>query len=213
MKKFVLFDHDGVLVDTEYWYFKSAERALNEVGFELDRDKYLLDMAAGRGSWAQIAAAGAPAEVLKRVRTARNTYYQEYLRTQSIDIDGVIDVLERLAGVVSMGIVTTSKRADFELIHKHREIKKHMAFVLVREDYARAKPHPEPYLAGLRRFGARACETLVVEDSSRGLQSAVSAGIDCVVVHNDFTQSQDFTAATARIQKLSELHDLVRNWR
>jgi HAD superfamily hydrolase (TIGR01509 family) len=57
-----------------------------------------------------------------------------------------------------------------------------MDFVLVREDYKVAKPHPEPYLAGLRRFPAAKVETLVVEDSSRGLNSAVAAGIDCVVV-------------------------------
>ena len=65
-----------------------------------------------------------------------------------------------------------------------------MDFVLVRDDYELAKPHPEPYLTGLRRFGATTDETLVVEDSSRGLRSAVAAGIDCVVVHNDFTEAQ-----------------------
>lgn len=213
MKKYVLFDHDGVLVDTEYWYFKSAERALAEIGFEIDGEQYLSDMAAGRGSWAQVTAKGVAGEALARVRDARNSYYQEYLRTEPIEIDGVIDVLEGLAQFVSMGIVTTSKRADFELIHEHREIAKHMEFVLVREDYVNAKPHPEPYLEGLSRFGALAAETLVVEDSARGLQSAVAAGIDCVIVHNDFTSRQDFTSASARIRTLGELDELVRNWR
>jgi HAD superfamily hydrolase (TIGR01509 family) len=51
--------------------------------------------------------------------------------------------------------------------------------VLVREDYQHAKPHHEPYLTGLKRFGATKEETSVVEDSSRGLSSAVAAGIDC----------------------------------
>jgi HAD superfamily hydrolase (TIGR01509 family) len=64
--------------------------------------------------------------------------------------------------------VTTSKHADFELIHENRHIRKFMEFVLVREDYRLAKPHPEPYLTGLKRLGATREETLVVEDSSRG---------------------------------------------
>lgn len=213
MKKYILFDHDGVLVDTEYWYYKSAERALGDIGFELDGDQYLLDMAAGRGSWAQITATGVAEDVLAEVRAARNQYYQEYLRTKPIEIDGVLEILEGLAQFVSMAIVTTSKRADFELIHEHREITRHMEFVLVREDYTQAKPHPEPYLEGLSRFGAPATETLVVEDSARGLQSAVAAGIDCVVVHNDFTSGQDLTLASARIRTLRELDELVRNWR
>ena len=108
-----------------------------------------------------------------------------------------------------MAIVTTAKRADFELIHEKRQIGQFMDFVLVREDYVLAKPHPEPYLTGLRRLGARAGETLVVEDSSRGLQSAVAAGIDCVIVHNDFTAGHDFSAAGHRIDTLIELRDII----
>ena len=84
-----------------------------------------------------------------------------------------------------------------------------MDFVLTREDYRLAKPHPEPYLTALKRFGATRQETLVVEDSSRGLSSAVAAGIDCAIVHNDFTQSQDFSQASYRIDTLIELKDII----
>ena len=116
-------------------------------------------------------------------------YYQEYLRTEAIEIDGVVEALAELSKYVRMAIVTTAKRADFDLIHEKRQIRQFMDFVLVREDYEHAKPHPEPYLTGLKRFGATKEETLVVEDSSRGLSSAVAAGIDCAVVHNDFTRA------------------------
>jgi len=84
-----------------------------------------------------------------------------------------------------------------------------MDFVLVREDYEHPKPHPEPYLTGLERFGAAREETLVVEDSPRGLTSAVAAWIDCVVVHHDFTQAGDFSLASYRINTLTELKDIV----
>jgi beta-phosphoglucomutase-like phosphatase (HAD superfamily) len=84
-----------------------------------------------------------------------------------------------------------------------------MEFVLVREDYELSKPHPEPYLTGLKRLGATREETLVVEDSSRGLSSAVAAGIDCAIVHNDFTKTQDFSRASYRIETLIELRDII----
>ncbi len=86
-----------------------------------------------------------------------------------------------------------------------------MDFVLVREDYKLTKPHPEPYLIGLERLGATKKETLVVEDSSRGLNSAVAAGIDCVIVYNDFTKAQDFSQASYRIETLIELKDIILN--
>jgi beta-phosphoglucomutase-like phosphatase (HAD superfamily) len=97
--------------------------------------------------------------------------------------------LFELSKYVRMAIATTAKRADFEIIHEKRQVRQFMEFVLAREDYKLAKPHPEPYLTGLKRLGATREETLVVEDSRRGLSSAVGAGIDCVTVYNDFTKS------------------------
>ncbi len=209
MKRYLLFDNDGVLVDTEYWYFKAGERALADIGLTLDKDQYVRDMTQGLATWARARAAGVDEQTIDRQRAVRDAYYQEYLRTEAIEIEGVVDTLAELSRYVRMAIVTTAKRADFDLIHDQRSITSFMEFVLVREDYEHTKPHPEPYVRGLQRFGATAAETLVVEDSSRGLQSAVAAGIDCVVVRNDFTQAQDFSQASHRIQTLGELVDLV----
>lgn len=108
-----------------------------------------------------------------------------------------------------MAIITTSKRTDFELIHKHRNIVQYMNFVLAREDYKYSKPHPEPYLLGLERLGATKEETLVIVDSERGLMSAVAAGVDCVTVYNEFTETHDFSKATHQVRSLSELPDLL----
>jgi len=209
VKKFILFDHDGVLVDTEFWYYKAGARALADIGLTLDRDQYLRDMSQGSGTWAQARATGVDEQTIRRQRELRNDYYQEYLRTEPIEIKGVVEALAELSAYVRMAIVTTARRADFDVIHEERHVRQFMDFVLVREDYTRAKPHPEPYLTGLKRFGANKEETLVVEDSSRGLHSAVAAGIDCAIVHNDFTKTQDFSQATHRIDTLIELKDII----
>jgi HAD superfamily hydrolase (TIGR01509 family) len=209
VKRYILFDHDGVLVDTEFWYYKAGERALADIGFTLDKDQYLRDMKLGLGTWAQARAAGIDEQTISRQREVRNAYYQDYLRTEAIEIEGVVETLAALSKYVRMAIVTTAKRVDFEIIHERRHVRQFMEFVLVREDYTLAKPHPEPYLTGLRRLGATKAETLIVEDSSRGLASAVAAGIDCVIVHNDFTRAQDFSKARYRIDTLIELRDII----
>jgi HAD superfamily hydrolase (TIGR01509 family) len=209
MKKYILFDNDGVLVDTESWYYKAGERALADIGLTLDKDQYLRDMNQGLGTWTQARAAGIDEQTVSRQREVRDDYYQEYLRTEPIEIEGVVEALAELSKYVRMAIVTTAKRVDFEIIHGQRQVMKFMDFALVREDYQLAKPHPEPYLTGLKRFGATREETLVVEDSSRGLNSAVAAGIDCVIVHNDFTKTHDFNRASYRIDTLMELTDIV----
>ena len=209
MKNYILFDHDGVLVDTEFWYHKAGERALADIGFTLDKDQYLRDMTRSLGTWAQAIAAGIDEQTIDRQREVRNVYYQEYLRTEAIEIEGVVETLDELSKYVRMAIVTTAKRVDFEIIHEKRQIRQFMDFILVREDYKLSKPHPEPYLAGLKNFGATKEETLVVEDSSRGLNSAVAAGIDCAIVYNDFTKSHDFSQASYRIATLIELKDII----
>jgi len=209
VKKYILFDHDGVLVDTEFWYYKAGERALADIGLTLDKDEYLRNMNQGLGTWAQARAAGIDEKTISRQREVRDDYYQEYLRTEAIEIEGVVEALAELSKYVRMAIVTTAKRVDFEIIHEKRQIRQFMDFVLVREDYKFAKPHPEPYLTGLKRLGATKEETLVVEDSSRGLNSAVAAGIDCVIVYNEFTKAHDFSQASYRIETLIELKDIV----
>ncbi len=84
-----------------------------------------------------------------------------------------------------------------------------MEFYLIREDYERAKPHPDPYLSGLQRFGATAAETVVIEDSARGLKSAIAAGIDCIVVANEFTAAHDLSKATAKVGTFRELPSAI----
>jgi HAD superfamily hydrolase (TIGR01509 family) len=209
VKKYILFDHDGVLVDTEFWYYKAGERALADIGFTLDKDQYLQGMSQGLGTWAQARAAGIDEQTISRQREVRSDYYQEYLRTEAIEIEGVVEALAELSRYVRMAIVTNSRRVDFDIIHEKRQVRQFMDFVLVREDYQFGKPHPEPYLTGLKRLGATKEETLVVEDSARGLRSAVAAGIDCAIVHNDFTKTDDFSQASYRIDSLMEVKDLI----
>ncbi len=209
MKKYILFDHDGVLVDTEHWYYMSNKQVLSELGIELDKEVYLKNMAKGISCWDLVRSMDIDESIIMEKRARRNLYYQNYLKKEDIEIPGVENLLNELSKVFKLAIVTTSKRDDFDLIHKHRNIVKYMDFVLAREDYDNAKPHPEPYLLGLEKFGGLKEETLIIEDSERGLNSAVAAGIECAIVYHEFTKTQDFSKATHKIKSLSELPVLL----
>ena len=166
-------------------------------------------MAHGQSAWDLALKAGASATTVDRHKRFRDEYYQQYLITEDIEIPGVEEVLTALGNTSAMAIVTTAKKADFELIHRSRNIVSHMDFVLMGGDYARSKPAPDPYLTALERFNATPEEAVVVEDSERGLRAAVAAGIDCVVVASDFVAGQDLSAATHRIASLDQLPALL----
>ena len=210
MKKYILFDNDGVLVETEMWYYEASKRALKEFfNLNLQFDDYMKIMARGGTAWEIAQAMGIPEDKIKNAREQRNIYYQEYLVKEDIAIPNVHDVLIQLRKKYKMAIITTSRRVDFEIIHKNRGIVDFMDFVLCEEDYEKAKPHPEPYLKGLELFNAKKEESIVVEDSQRGLTAAYAAGIECVTVKNEFTKTQDFSKATHKINSLEELLNLL----
>jgi HAD superfamily hydrolase (TIGR01509 family) len=207
--QYLLFDHDGVLVDTEYWYFRATQIALAELGVDMPLEHYRQHLVDGSPSFDLARDAGCSAQEINAARDKRNIYYQQFLAVEAIDIEGVPELLSALKQHYRMAIVTTSKRVDFEFIHQHRDIVQHMDFVITREDYDQAKPDPEPYLTALYRFGAKRHQALVIEDSERGLRAAVAAKISCAVVANSFTAHQELSAADYRIASLNELTALL----
>ena len=209
LKKYILFDNDGVLVETEKWYFEANKKSLALLGLNLEMDFYQNIMVKGGSAFELAEIYNIEKDIIEKHRKLRDSFYQEFLQTKDIKIPKVKDILKNLSKKYKMAIITTSRRVDFELIHKNRGIVDFMDFVLCVEDYSFAKPHPEPYLKGLLSFNAKSQEAIVVEDSQRGLISAYNANIDCVVVKNDFTSSQDFSKAKHFIHKLEDLENLL----
>ena len=199
---YILWDNDGVLVNTEQWYFAATREALAELGVQLPIDAYQQIMIQGRSSWELAAQAGVDPQQIKDGQDLRDELYRTYLRNNDLRIKGVFEVLSELAQHYQMAIVTTCRRDDFELIHSNLDLLQFMQFVLTREDYAESKPHPEPYLTALQKFSATSSQALVVEDSERGLRAAQAAAIDCAVVDYHFTRGHDFSAAQYRLQTL-----------
>jgi len=210
----LLFDHDGVLVNTEHLYYESTRRKLSELDIDLTLPIYMQIMVNGSDVWELARVRGLPEEVIASQRLQRNVLYQTLLGAEDLSIEGVEEVLVKLKQKYSMAIVTTCKDADFAYIHDHSpnnlNIVPHMDLVLTRSSYTNSKPNPEPYLTALERFSITPDQALVIEDSERGLRSAVAAGIDCAVVEYAFTASQDFSKATYRIKNLSDLVILLR---
>lgn len=209
MKKYILFDNDGVLVETEKWYFEANKKALKLLGLNLEMEFYQNIMVKGGSAFELALLHNIEHNIIEKHRSIRDSFYQEFITTKDISIQNVKDTLKELSKRYKMAIVTTSRRVDFELIHKNGGITNFMDFVLCVEDYKRAKPHPDPYLKGLEKFNSKDFEAIVVEDSQRGLESSKRANIDCIVVKNEFTQKQDFSKADYFINNIEELKKLL----
>lgn len=210
----LLFDHDGVLVNTEHLYLQAIQEQLATLGIDLAESDYIEGMADGTDPWVLARKAGCDEAAINDLRDARDAGYQRLLRTKPIEIAGANQVIAELAHHFKLAIVTTSRDEDFDLIHglngypvtqRTPRIVEHMDFVLKRSHYQNSKPDPEPYLLALKRFGIESAQALVIEDSERGLRSAVAAGIDCAAVNHPFTASQNFDKARYRFSDLTAM--------
>ena len=205
----ILLDHDGVLVDTEPLYFRATQECFAELGIHLSLDHYLKNMVDGDSPWRLARSRGISEVEIERTRVGRNVRYRELISSERIDIEGVEETIISLRQTCHLAIVTTARTEDFDLIHRNRHILPLVDFVLTRSAYGRSKPHPDPYLMALERFGIDSSAALAVEDSERGLRSAFAAGIDCAVVKNSFTAQQDFSLATYHIDTLADVHRIL----
>lgn len=200
MLKALLWDHDGVLVDTEKFYYQANRELLEEVGVTLspsDYRRFLL--VEGTGAWHLAAARGCTPEQITELKRRRDARYRELLLTEDVAIAGVSELLAELQPRARMAIVTSSLRTHFDAIHSRTDIPSYFELILTREDYRVSKPDPEPYLTAVSRLGVPASQCLVIEDSERGLAAAKAAGLSCWVIPSDLTRESDFSAADRRL--------------
>ena len=204
--KAIFWDNDGVLVDTERLYFLATQKILADIGIPLTEEQYIeLFLVQGKGAWHLAAEKGISPERIEQLRRERNTLYSTLLQQEPLLIDGVREVLDALQGRYLMGIVTSSRKDHFELIHRRTGLLPYFQFTLTESDYARTKPDPEPYLKAVALSGFQKHECLAIEDSERGLAAAVAAGIRCIVVPSGFTLGCRFAGAYKVLQQLSQL--------
>ena len=202
----ILWDHDGVLVDTERLYFQATRDVLGHAGVEFTADQYRqLLLVEGRGAWHLAEARGVRKEEIDKLRAARDHLYHDLLTRGDVLVAGALRLLERLRPRYRMAVVTTSQRAHFDAIHARTGLRELVEFVLTREDYVHCKPHPEPYLQALERLSLPAEQCVVIEDSERGLRSAQAAGLCCWIVRSEFTAGFAFEGAERCFSSLAEL--------
>ena len=111
-----------------------------------------------------------------------------------------------------MGIVTSSRKMHFELIHRSTDLLKYFDFILTGDDYTSFKPNPDPYLMAVEKSGFQKDECIAIEDSERGLKSAKSAGIHCFVIPGGLTSAGDFSRADRILNSIRELPDVLDNF-
>ena len=203
----VLFDNDGVLVDTEGLYFEAGRVTLAEIGIELTLDTFQdISLRQGRSVMDLAAERGFGAVEVAALREKRDRRYARSLERGVPVIPGAREAVARLRKAGKrLAIVTTCPGQHFAIQHRQTGLPAEFELVLVREDYPRSKPFPDPYATAVQRLGLDASSCVAIEDTQRGIDAANAAGVRCFACTSPMTRGTTFEGAVDVLDSVRDL--------
>ena len=215
----LIFDVDGTLAETEEWHREAFNRAFAGEGlpYRWDQARYrsLLLVTGGRQRLEHFFAESTDltepqiAGLAPRLHLAKNGHYAEVMADFPIELrPGVADLLRQArATPLKLAIATTTSRVNLEGLARRFPGELDLDgfdVVVCGEDVTALKPDPEVYRTALQRLALPPGRCLAFEDTRNGVESAVGAGLRVVVTPSLYSTGQDFSAATAVLDDLTQ---------
>jgi HAD superfamily hydrolase (TIGR01509 family) len=201
----VLFDLDGVLADTERLQWAAYRQVLGAYGVDVGLEEYRLHWIR-RGGGPEYARRTYHLPItVAELKGRKAAAYLALVADGVAPRAGAVEAVERLRPTHRLALATNSTRAEVDLVLGRIGLAGRLHAIVVREDYLRAKPAPDAYQTAAAALGLPAGECVVVEDTERGVQAAVAAGIRVIAAPHDLTDDNDFSACARRLGHLDEL--------
>lgn len=203
MLKAVIFDMDGVIIDSEPQHARAALRVLNRHGANADYDYCSSFIGSSTKVFTQDIMKRFPLSIsLEDLLEEMNLEKKKILKEEGyIIIEGITDLIKKLyhAGI-RLAIASSSSPTEIENTVKALHIKKYFTKLISCAHVEHPKPAPDSFLLALKELGVNPQETVVVEDSCFGSQAAKAAGIPCVGYLNPHSGNQDLSAANVLLE-------------
>jgi HAD superfamily hydrolase (TIGR01509 family) len=185
MTRALVFDLDGVLLDSEQVWNEAKEQLVRESGGRWRDDAPRRMMGMSSPEWARYLRdeLGVPLEI-DAISAGVVRRLERIYRTDLPLIDGAVEAVERLATSLPLGLASSSNREIIDLFLELSGLGPRFAAVISSEEVERGKPAPDVYLEVLRRIGADPAGSVAVEDSDNGIRAAKAAGMRVLALPN-----------------------------
>lgn len=191
----ILFDFDGVILDTEWSIYESMLEVFRDHGHDLPLEEYVKCIGSDFNTWS-------PEKMLEDL-TGKSFDWKEigvrrnkWIRSEIEKLDampGVRETLDRCRELeIPCAVVSSSTRDWVQGWLEKLGLLSHFGEMVTRGDAERIKPAPDLYLEAVKRMKLPASECLVIEDSMNGMLSAHGAGCPVVAIPNRITACLDF---------------------
>ncbi len=212
MLKAILFDLDGLLVDSEPLQFRSYQYALKQFGVSLDHDAWIQwhSVEASTTRWIKDQNLDLDVETL---RSVKKVHYDELVATELTLKPGARELVEECSSSFQLAVVSSSRRESIESCLQKFDLHQRFSMFVSGAELKRSKPYPDSYIEALRVLNIGPGNAIALEDSSTGFRAATAAGIPCIVCPDHFIpKTKDaFANAALVVEFLHELDsDILR---
>jgi HAD superfamily hydrolase (TIGR01509 family) len=210
MIKAILFDRDGVIINSEKINLFSVVKALTKLGVVISEKDRKRIIARHPKDYIGVFA--------KKYHFNEGDFFDIQPEIYYSLFDGVevfsktVELIRELKKLkYLLAIVTSSHLQSTKSLLEDLKLSSIFDEIITFEDCKQRKPFPESYLKASQRLNVEPKNCLVVEDSVVGLKAAKNAGMKCVVIPNEYTNDQDFSLADFIVDDASNILDIITN--
>jgi len=209
----VIFDMDGVIIDSEPLHFRAEERLFSELGLNIDISEHQGFVGrTSRSMWGELRRRYGLSEPLEELVARSRRYIRELVAAEAAARDllvpgltGCLDYLREQG--LRLLLASSSETALIELVLKKFALQDTFSHRVSGDDVHRGKPSPDIFLLAAARADMPSTGCLVIEDSAHGVSAARAAGMACIGFQNPSSGPQDLSQADAVITRFAQIRE------
>lgn len=202
--KGLIFDLDGVLVDTVPVHFSAWSRMFKEYGYEFGKQEYR-NLVDGRPRFdgARAVMVNHSENQIREAANKKNDYYVEAIDRGDFQVFDAAVALVRKSLAEGYGLAAASSSVNVRTVLEKAGLLDAFSVVVGGDDVENGKPNPDIFLAAASGLSLKVEECIVIEDSSSGVQAAKNGGFYCVGLQND-DHAADLLGADEIVSSLAD---------
>ncbi|WP_372798585.1 HAD family hydrolase [Pontiella sp.] len=216
----VIFDFDGIIVDSEPMHFRAFNEVLNPIDIEISWEDYCEiyigfdDRDAFREAFGRNKRKFTEKE-MKRLIAEKADIFQKYIREDEVTpLPGAVELIKSIPVRLPVALCSGALREDIDPIIRKLGIERCFSQIVTAEDTPKSKPDPAPYRLTCEKLGVEDPSTVVaIEDTPAGIMSAKGAGLKVLAVTNSYDRDylMEADAVTDSLEKVSrpQLENLI----
>ncbi len=205
--KAVIFDMDGVIIDSEPLHIKLEMELLEELGGKITKEEHSAFVGTtDYHMWSTLKDRFRIEEPLEEIIDMKRRRFIE-----NIHLVCLVDNFEQFVNILygegyRMGLASSNNRKIVDIVMDRFKLDKYLEVSISGEDVSQGKPHPEIFLKAAKKMNVEPSSCLVIEDAENGVIAAKAAGMKCIGLKSPYAIGQDLSQADLIVSNFNELY-------